>query len=53
MKRLSDYQHNPCVWHQLNIALKTVKYPDNPVLALLGGPTVEEAQATLKRYGLR
>ena len=35
--------------HMIKIALDTVR---NPMKALLGGPSVEEAQEILNRYGI-
>lgn len=35
--------------HMIRIALDTVRHPDK---ALLGGPSVEEAEAILRRYGV-
>jgi hypothetical protein len=38
-------------WHKLEIAKKTVKM--NPVMVgVMGGPSIEEAQKTLREYGL-
>lgn len=39
-------------WHQLQIAIKTLKMPA-PMAAVMGPPSVEDANATLARYGLR
>lgn len=38
-------------WHKLQIAKKTIKM--NPVImSVLGPPSIEDAQKTLKEYGL-
>jgi hypothetical protein len=44
MKRKSRL--NPAQWHQLKVALDTVRNPDK---ALLGGPSVKEAKEIIAR----
>ncbi len=48
----SNKQKDPIIRHQIEIAKRTLKMPD-ALLAVMGGPSKEEAKETLHKFGVK